>query len=129
MTRRSFPKARAAERPAGLRLLHLATLALALLIAAALSAQAASPALQDARRACAVAEGEDGLLHMKGGASQDVRSEVARINQQRQAAYAQIAARNGATVAMTAEITGAKVIERLPRGQCYRTKAGKWVKK
>jgi len=100
-----------------------------LAIAAPAPADAVSPALEAARRDCAVAEGADGFLHAKGGLDKALLDEVSRVNAQRRAAYAQIAARNGATVAMTAEITGAKLVERLPRGQCYRAANGQWVRK
>ena len=110
--------------------LMLAGLMLALALAAPFDAAlAGSPAFEQAKRDCLIGEGVDGMVHVKENISPELRKEIIELNARRTAAYADIAIRNQATVDITAEITGSKLIQQTPRGQCYRDKTGRWVTK
>jgi len=81
----------------------------------------ASP-LDDAKAAGQLGERWDGYLGVvkPNGAAEAL---AADINQKRKAHYAQIAAKNGATVEATAAIAGAKLVESAPSGQYVMTSA------
>ncbi|MEO8723883.1 MAG: YdbL family protein [Sphingobium sp.] len=74
-----------------------------------------------------VGEQSDGYLGIAGTASADVRSEVEAINIKRRAAYTDLAAKRGVTVADAAVATGCQTLaNRVKPGQVYRIGAGAW---
>lgn len=94
--------------------------------AAAGPASAISAEVERGLAECMVAEGVDGLLHVKSGASASLKAEVASINKRRMAAYGDIAARTGASVIATGKVTGEKQIAGLASGRCYKAGDGSW---
>ncbi len=111
-----------------------------LFIAAALSALAAgaflaAPAsaqgvVASALAAGTVGEQSDGYLGIAGTVSQDVRDEVSAINIKRRAAYTELAAKRGVTVADAAAATGCQTLAtRVKTGQVYRIGTGPWQTK
>ena len=108
-----------------LRLCALVVLGLALAIA---SAQAG--ALEDAKAAGLVGERIDGYLGVvDSGAPASVKSLVDQINAERQAKYAEIAAKQGAPVEAVAQIAGKKLIERASSGEYVMGADGSWRQK
>ena len=95
------------------------------------NAALASAALEAAKRDCVVGEQSDGYLGVVSGksASAAVRQEIRSVNQQRKAAYARLADKNGVTTDVAARLTAEKLINRAPRGSCYRTAGGAWKEK
>ena len=106
--------------------------AVAALAAAALPsmAYAASAAIESAKSQCVVGEQSDGYLGVVDGAaaSEAVRREVRSVNQQRKAAYANLAANNGVTIEDAAALTGKRLVEGAPSGQCVQLPDGSWAK-
>jgi hypothetical protein len=94
------------------------------------SAVAASALIESAKSRCVVGEQSDGYLGIVDGAaaSEDVRREVRAVNQQRKAAYADLAARNGVTIEDAAALTAKRLVEGAPSGQCVRLPDGAWAK-
>lgn len=105
----------------------IAALALA---AASTSADAASPLIEDAKSKCVVGEQSDGYLGIvdSAAAGEAVKREVRSINQQRKAAFADLAARNGVTIEDAAALTGKRLVEGAPSGQCVQMPDGTWAK-
>lgn len=99
-------------------------------VAAATPASAASAAVEDAKSKCIVGEQSDGYLGVVEGAvaSEALRREVRTINQQRKAAFANLAAKNGVTIEDAAALTGKKLVEGAPSGQCVQTPDGSWLR-
>ena len=93
-------------------------------------ATAATPAIEDAKAQCVVGEQADGYLGIVDGAaaSEAVKREVRTINQQRKAAFADLAARNGITIEDAAALTGKRLVEGASSGQCVRLPDGVWVR-
>jgi hypothetical protein len=100
------------------------------LAAGASNAFAASAIVEDAKAKCVVGEQSDGYLGVvEGAAANDaVRREVRAINQQRKAAFADLAARNGVTIEDAAALTGKRLVEGAPSGQCVQLPDGGWAK-
>jgi hypothetical protein len=74
-----------------------------------------------------VGEQSDGYLGIAGSASADVRAEVEAINIKRRAAYTDLAAKRGVTVADAAAATGCQTLaNRVKPGQVYRIGTGAW---
>jgi uncharacterized protein YdbL (DUF1318 family) len=74
-----------------------------------------------------VGEQSDGYLGINGGVSADVRAAVEAINIKRRAAYTDLAAKRGVTVADMAAATGCQTLAtRVKQGQAYRIGAGPW---
>jgi uncharacterized protein YdbL (DUF1318 family) len=98
--------------------------------ASASAAYAASAIIEDAKSKCIVGEQTDGYLGVVDGAavSDAVQREVRSVNQQRKAAYADLASRNGVTIEDAAALTAKRLIEGAPSGQCVMTQAGSWAK-
>ena len=94
------------------------------------TAIAATPAIENAKAQCAVGEQTDGYLGVVDGAapSEAVKREVRTINQQRKAAFADLAARNGITIEDAAALTGKRLVEGAAPGQCVRMPDGAWVR-
>lgn len=94
------------------------------------SASAASPAIESAKAQCIVGEQADGYLGVVDGAvaSEAVKREVRTVNQQRKAAFADLAARNGITIEDAAALTGKRLVEGASSGQCVRLPDGGWVR-
>jgi uncharacterized protein YdbL (DUF1318 family) len=92
---------------------------------------AASPLVENAKNNCVVGEQADGYLGVVTGAdaSEALRREVRDINQQRKAAYANLARRNGVTIEVTAALTAEKLMNQARPGQCVRLESGEWVKR
>lgn len=107
-------------------------LAVAALAAAAtvVGAHAASPVIEAAKAKCIVGEQSDGYLGVvdAAAASEDVKREVRAVNQQRKAAFADLAARNGVTIEDAALLTGKRLVEAAPSGQCVQLPDGSWAK-
>lgn len=91
-------------------------------------AQAATVA--DAMAAGTVGEQSDGYLGIAGTVSAAVRAEVDSINIKRRAAYTDLAAKRGVTVADMAAATGCQTLaNRVKPGQVYRIGTGAWQTK
>lgn len=112
------------------KILAAAVLAAGLLVSAA-PASAASATIENAKNSCIVGEQADGYLGVVSGAeaSEALRREVRDINQQRKAAYADLARRNGVTIEVTAALTAEKLMNQARSGQCVRLESGAWVKR
>ncbi|WDI31773.1 YdbL family protein [Hyphococcus flavus] len=103
--------------------------AAAMLLAASLSpVSAASAIVERAKDDCIVGEQADGYIGVVTGknASSELRREIADINQQRKAVYADIARRNGVTIDVAAALTAEKLLNQASRGQCIRDQSGNW---
>jgi hypothetical protein len=110
------------------------TLASTLFFALALSAApafAAPAAIESAKAQCIVGEQTDGYLGIidESKADEALRREVRSVNQQRKAAYADLAARNGVTIEQAAQVTAERLLNGAPSGHCIQTPEGSWVKK
>lgn len=105
----------------------IAAIALAL---SATAAQAASAIIENAKSKCIVGEQSDGYLGVVDGAiaGEDVKREVRAINQQRKAAFASLATRNGVTIEDAAALTGKRLVEGASAGQCVKLPDGAWAK-
>lgn len=106
-----------------------------LVVAAAMTpASAASAAIENAKRQCQIGEMSDGYLGVVGGSvaggdpSAAVKAEMRDVNQQRKSAYARLATQNGVTVEVAAQLTGKKLVEGAPSGQCVSASPGSWTK-
>ncbi|MDZ7629053.1 MAG: YdbL family protein [Parvularculaceae bacterium] len=109
-------------------------LATSLLVAFALSAApalAASAAIDAAKARCVVGEQTDGYLGVIDAAKADetLKREVRSINQQRKAAYAELATRNGVTIEQAAQVTAERLLNGAPSGHCIQSPDGGWLKK
>lgn len=111
-------------------LLGLALIASAAVLAAGVLG---SPArAQGGAVATAIAEGtvgeqSDGYLGINGSVSADVQAAVEAINIKRRAAYTDLAAKRGVTVADAAAATGCQTLaSRVKQGQAYRIAGGPW---
>ncbi|MPT47211.1 MAG: DUF1318 domain-containing protein [Sphingobium sp.] len=94
------------------------------------SAYAQSGAVAAAMSDGSVGEQSDGYLGIAGSAGADVRAEVEAINIKRRAAYTDLAAKRGVTVADVAAATGCQTLaSRVKAGQAYRIGTGAWQKK
>jgi len=90
----------------------------------------AQGAVAQAMSAGAVGEQADGYLGIAGSVSAAVRSEVEAINIKRRAAYTDLAAKRGVTVADMAAATGCQTLaNRVKAGQAYRIGNGPWQTK
>lgn len=105
--------------------------AIALSIGLAVSASAASPLVENAKSNCIIGEQADGYLGVVSGAnaSEELRREIRDINQQRKAAYADLARRNGVTIEVTAALTAERLMNQAGPGQCVRNQSGEWIKR
>lgn len=92
---------------------------------------AASARIENAKNNCIVGEQADGYLGVVSGADADaeLRREVRDINQQRKAAYADLARRNGVTIEVTAALTAEKLMNQAGPGQCVRDQSGAWIRR
>lgn len=94
------------------------------------AALAQSGAVASAMTAGTVGEQADGYLGLAGSVGADVRSEVEAINIKRRAAYTDLAAKRGVTVADVAAATGCQTLaNRVKAGQVYRIGTGAWQTK
>lgn len=112
---------------------HMLMLAGALvLVAGAAAAWSGSAVAQSSVVAQAIANGTvgeqaDGYLGIKGSVPAAVKAEVDSINIKRRAAYTDLAAKRGVTVADMAAATGCKTLSsRVQTGQAYRLNDGSW---
>lgn len=109
---------------AGAALLGAALLGAGLLVT---RAHAQTPAVSSALAEGSVGEQSDGYLGINGAVSADVRSGVEAINIKRRAAYTDLAAKRGVTVADMAAATGCQTLaSRVKQGQSYRIAGGAW---
>lgn len=91
------------------------------------SAIAQSSVVAQAIAGGTVGEQADGYLGIKGSAPPAVKAEVDAINIKRRAAYTDLAAKRGVTVADVAAATGCKTLSgRVQTGQSYRLSDGSW---
>jgi hypothetical protein len=104
-------------------------------IAVALSpASAASAAIEYAKNECQIGEMSDGYLGIVRGSaaggdpSDAVKAEMRDVNQQRKAVYVRLADQNGVSVEVAAQLTGKKLVEGAPSGQCVSASPGSWTK-
>ena len=105
----------------------LGVLAAGAFLAAPASAQGL---VAQALTAGTVGEQSDGYLGIAGTVSQAVRDEVSAINIKRRAAYTDLAAKRGVTVADVAAATGCPTLaSRVKTGQVYRIGTGPWSTK
>ena len=103
----------------------------ALVAGVALSAPArAQGAVTQALAAGTVGEQADGYLGVAGSVGEAARAEVEAINIKRRAAYTDLAAKRGVTVADVAAATGCQTLAtRVKPGQVYRIGTGAWQTK
>lgn len=101
------------------------------LASTAAPALAASAAVEAAKAKCIIGEQTDGYLGVVDSfkADEALKREVRSINQQRKAAYADLAARNGVTIEQAAQVTAERLLNSAPSGQCIQSPDGGWVKK
>ncbi|ADM10606.1 hypothetical protein PB2503_12844 [Parvularcula bermudensis HTCC2503] len=94
------------------------------------AAHAAPPIIEEAKANCVVGERIDGYLGIVDGAAANdaLRREVRVINQQRSAAYDNLASKNGVTVAVAAKATAERVINGAPSGHCVQNESGEWIR-
>ena len=94
-------------------------------------AHSASASIEGAKAECLIGERNDGYLGVVSGKSIDdaLRREMRSINQQRKAAYARLAERNGVTIDVTARLTAEKLINGAGAGECVQNASGAWIKK
>lgn len=109
-------------------------LATSLLVAFALSsapALAGSATIGAAKAQCIIGEQTDGYLGVIDSAKADeaLKREVRSINQQRKAAYADLATRNGVTIEQAAQVTAERLLNGAPSGHCIQSPDGGWMKK
>lgn len=105
----------------------LGALATGIVLAAPARAQSV---VASALSAGTVGEQSDGYLGIAGTVSQAVRDEVNAINIKRRAAYTDLAAKRGVTVADAAAATGCQTLaNRVKPGQVYRIGTGPWQTK
>lgn len=109
----------------------LAASVLAVTAFAAAPALAGSATIDAAKAQCIVGEQTDGYLGVIDNAKADeaLKREVRSINQQRKAAYAELAARNGVTIEQAAQVTAERLLNGAPAGHCIQSPEGGWVKK
>lgn len=95
------------------------------------AAHAASALIEDAKDRCIVGEQADGYLGVVDGANADATllREVRDVNQQRKAFYADLAARNGVSIDVTAALTAEKLINDAGPGECVRDQSGAWIQR
>ena len=112
------------------RFLKLAAVAAVSLVAAG-AAYALSPRLETAKANCVIGEQADGYLGIvdPARADADMRREVREVNQQRKEAYESLAATNGVTTEVAAQVTAERILNGAPSGQCIRDQNGQWMKK
>jgi len=105
-----------------------AGLVLALSVGVGGYALAQTGAVSAALAAGTVGEQADGYLGIRGSASAEVKAEVESINIKRRAAYTDLAAKRGVSVAAAAAATGCKTLSsRVGPGQAYRLLDGSWA--
>ncbi|MEL6568540.1 MAG: YdbL family protein [Pseudomonadota bacterium] len=94
-------------------------------------AEAQGAEINAAKSAGVVGERIDGYLGIvdNGAVDASLRRRINEINARRRAAYDEIAADAGATVAQVARVTGEKQVERVTPGQFYMDESGRWVRK
>jgi uncharacterized protein len=91
---------------------------------------AAAQSLDQAKADGQVGERIDGYVGVvDANASADVRALVDKVNAERRAKYAEIAAERGTSVQAVAQIAGEKLIERAPSGQYVLGADGRWRQK
>lgn len=95
------------------------------------AAYALSPRLEDAKANCVIGEQADGYLGIVDAAraDADMRREVREVNQQRKQAYESLAATNGVTTEVAAQVTAERILNAAPSGQCIRDQNGQWMRK
>ncbi|CAH0353412.1 hypothetical protein BH11PSE5_BH11PSE5_00910 [soil metagenome] len=107
-----------------------AAIALTTGLALTAPARAQTGAVAQAMASGAVGEQSDGYLGISGSVSGDVRAEVDSINIKRRAAYTDLAAKRGVTVADVAAATGCQTLaSRVKTGQAFRIGSGAWQTK
>lgn len=94
-------------------------------------AEAQGAEINAAKSAGVVGERIDGYLGIvdNGAVDASLRRRINEVNARRRAAYDEIAADAGATVAQVARVTGEKQVERVAPGQFYMDESGRWVRK
>jgi uncharacterized protein len=93
-------------------------------------ARAQSSLVAQAIATGSVGEQSDGYLGIAGSVGADVRAEVEAINIKRRAAYTDLAAKRGVTVADMGAATGCQTLaNRVKPGQVYRIAGGTWQTK
>jgi uncharacterized protein len=99
-------------------------------VALSAPARAQAGAIAAAMAAGTVGEQSDGYVGIAGTVSADVRAEVDALNIKRRAAYTDLAAKRGVTVADVAAATGCQTLAtRVKVGQVYRIAGGAWQTK
>jgi uncharacterized protein YdbL (DUF1318 family) len=107
-------------------MLRIGTMLLLLLSALPAAAQS----LDEAKAAGQVGERIDGYLGVvDADAPGDVRAMVDRVNAERKAKYAEIAAERGTSVQAVAQIAGEKLIARAASGEYVLGASGQWRQK
>lgn len=95
------------------------------------ASSASAMSVAQAKAQCIVGEQADGYLGFANAsaADEELRREVRSVNQQRRAAYEQLAQRNGVTVDVAAALTAERLMNQAPAGHCIREQGGSWRRK
>lgn len=95
------------------------------------AAHALSPAMDAAKASCVIGEQADGYLGVvdPAKASPELRRELREVNLQRKEAYERLAAQNGVTTEVAAQVTAERLLNGAPSGQCIRDQNGQWIRK
>lgn len=91
--------------------------------------EASAADLRSAKAAGFVGEQPNGYLGMLPGAPGDIPALVADINNQRRAAYQNIAQSNGTSLSAVERLAGQKAIEKTPAGEYIQSPSGQWIRK
>lgn len=106
----------------------LAVMVMSLSIAGLSTGNAWSADLHSAKAAGQIGEQPNGYLGIIQNAP-GVAGLVQSINQQRRAAYQNIAQKNGTSLQAVEQLAGRKAIEKTPPGQYIMSPSGQWIRK
>lgn len=125
------PRARAIARPAAGPLGWLAALLVGLALVFAAPVAGANPVVDQAKAEGVIGEQADGYIGVVDGktASDEVQRFISEINAKRRQVYTDIAAKNGQSIAVVAQLTAEKLINEAMSGEYYRDQEGTWRRK
>lgn len=107
----------------------LAVITMMICVAGLNISSAWSADLHQAKAAGQIGEQTNGYLGIVAAATGDVSALVNDINQQRRAAYQNIAQKNGTSLQAVELLAGQQAINKTPPGQFIRSSSGQWIKK
>ncbi len=106
----------------------LVTISIAMMILTGITAPLFALDLETARATGVAGEVDNGLLAQPPGASNDAKELITKINNERRAEYAKVAAANNVTLDAVGTMMSQKIYARLPAGTWVQIQ-GKWIKK